>query len=422
MKLAKMSLFTLVLLSLCVGCACNKQQESVPPPQGNPDHINLKTGDRVNMLGFDLFKKADAPGKNLFFSPYSISTAMAMAYAGAKGNTAKEMETALYYIQPQDAQHNAYNDLRLQLNAVGERKKAELSVANALFGAKRHEKLLLPAYLDILRNKYGSDLFSLDFGDAQGTADFINHWVEDKTNSRIKDLVSKDHIESSNDGLVLVNAIYFLGLWQKQFDPKFTRSAPFYLSAKERSQENSKPVQMMYQTNEFPYAETEVFQAIELPYEEQDLAMLVVIPEKMDGIGNYLNPGMLQGWQKALEKQKVNVYLPRFKFDLTLEGLTEHLKALGIKDAFSDVAADFSGIRDPRGGAGLYILDVIHKAFVEVKEEGTEAAAATAVVMATKSVDMTPTFRADVPFLYMIIHKPTNTILFMGKYAVPPDA
>jgi serpin B len=417
MKFLKLSLYTLLLAGICVGCACNRHTED-PPEAGKQPPASF--GVRSNAFAMDLYAKADAPGKNLFYSPYSISTALAMAYAGAKGNTAVEMANALHFDIQDDQLHESFNLIGKQLNAIGERNKAELSVANALFGAKRHEKLLVPGYLEILRSKYASDLYSLDFGDAEGTARYINSWVEDKTNDRIKDLVTKDHILQSNDGMVLVNAIYFKGLWQKQFDPKSTHKASFYLS-QDRVPENAKPVNMMYQTGEFLFAELPGYQMLELPYEEQDLAMLLILPDDIDGFAKAFNQQALANWQKALDKQKVDVFLPAFKFELTLEGLTDYLKALGIKDAFSDSQADFTGIRDPKGGADLYIMDVIHKAFVEVKEEGTEAAAATAVVMATKSVSLSPTFRADHPFVYMILHKPSNTILFLGKYAVPPE-
>lgn len=422
MKKIRLTLALLIILVLTCGCACNKKKDAPANPAPTTDETKALNAQN-NTFAFDLYGKADKPGKNLFFSPYSISSALSMVWGGAKGNTAAEMAKALNFTQGQAAQHAAYKELLAALNGIGDKGKAELSVANALFGAKKYEDLLLPDYLKLLRENYSSDLYSLDFSNPQGSADFINNWVEKKTKERIKNLVNEDHIKQSNDGLVVVNAIYFKGNWQTQFDPKATKKDDFYTSAQERIPANARPVEMMHLQSDFPYAQLPGMQVLELPYAEKDLAMLVVLPDKIDPLKTTLNADTFSEWQDALSTREVKVFLPKFTLDLTLEGLSGMLKALGIKDAFDANLADFTGIREP-GKADLYIMDVLHKAFVEVKEEGTEAAAATAVVMATKAAPgpgpEIPVFRADHPFLYFIVHKPSNTILFMGKLAEPP--
>jgi serpin B len=420
MYLRRFSLPLAALLCLGFGCSCNKakaddgQTQPVIP-------ASLSQGN--NGFAFRLYSLADKPGKNLFYSPYSISTAMSMVYGGAKGNTATQIAKALSFSSDQTAQHAAYKAIGTSLNAIGKEGKAELSVANSLFGAELYKDLLVPEYLELLRENYDSDYYSLDFGKAQATADFINRWVENKTKNRIKDLISKQHIEQSNDGAVLVNAIYFKGNWLTEFDPKYTYKDNFYVSSTKIGQDTARPAMFMHIKEEFPYAELPGCQVLELPYSEQDLAMLVVLPKDIEQLKNDLNLETLEKWQENLETGMVNVYLPKFKFDLTFDGLSDLLKEMGIKDAFDAELADLSGIRREDTGAGLYILDVVHKAFVEVNEEGTEAAAATGVIMATKAApgpDPIPVFRADRPFLYLILHKPTNTILFLGKMNEPP--
>lgn len=416
MFIKRMTLILLIIMSLVVGCACNRQK-NVPVPE---EKIVLTPNSQNNDFAFQLYSNIEKPGKNLFYSPYSISTALSMTYAGAKGNTATEMAKAMSFNLPMAEQHASYRDQQQALNAIGKRGKAQLSVANAIFDAKIYEKLLVPEFAKLLKDYYDSNVYSLDFSDFDGTAKYINTWVEERTNNRIKDLVSPEHIRDSNDGMVLVNAIFFKGNWLLQFDPKKSVEDTFFTTSN-RAPKSSKPVKMMTQTGEFPYAELDGYQILELPYSESDLAMLVVIPDDIDSMKNALSPKLLAAWQAQLRKQEVKVFMPAFKLELTLEGLPAKLKEMGMVDAFDESRADFSGIRRADTGKGLYIQDIIHKAFIEVNEEGTEAAAATAVVMGTKSVAMpNPVFRADRPFIYMILHKPTNNVLFLGKLSDPP--
>ncbi|HOU72099.1 MAG TPA: serpin family protein, partial [Candidatus Syntrophosphaera sp.] len=209
----------LLVLSLGFGCACNKKKTDITPVS---DEVNISLGEQNNAFAFNLYALADEPGKNLFYSPHSITSALSMVYGGAQGNTAKQMAKAMSFNLPAEEQHKSYLSLQQSLNALGEKGKAELNVANALFGSTTNEKFIRKDYLKLLRECYLSDLYSLNFSDFSGTAKFINTWVEGKTKDRIKNLVTEDHIRDSNEGMVLVNAIYFKGSWLNEFEPKLT--------------------------------------------------------------------------------------------------------------------------------------------------------------------------------------------------------
>ena len=413
-------LIMLLVMSLGVGCACNKKKADTAAAM---KEMKTNLGEQNNAFAFKLFSLADQPGENLFYSPYSITSALSMVYGGALENTAAQMASAMNFDLPAEQQHETYLALQQSLNAIGERGKAELNVANALFGADSNQNFIQKDYLNLLRKSYLSDLYTLDFTDFQGTADYINNWVEEKTRERIKDLISAEQIRDSNEGLVLVNAIYFKGNWRTEFDPKVTIRDKFYVSSKTRTTENSRIVEMMSARAEYPYARLEGMQVLELPYADEELSMIFVLPDEISDLARELSPANFNRWREALSPREVKIYIPKFKFDLTLEGLAGMLQKLGMTDAFNPNLANFSGIIPDDTGRGLFIQDVIHKAFVEVNEEGTEAAAATGVVMATKAApgpDETPVFRADKPFLYFLLHKPSNTVLFMGKLNEPP--
>ena len=428
MKYALPLLATLLLITL--GCACNSKKQiadEVKPldnelvmPTLKPELMSEFAGYNGE-LAFRLYNMADTEGKNLFFSPHSISTALSMAYGGARGSTRDEMKKVLSFLMEDELHHPAFANLNQALNEIGKRGNASFNVANGLFQAKAYEELLLPEYRKLLQQSYDSDIESLDFSDYVGSAGYINKWVLERTNNRIKDLVSPDHIQASNDGMVLVNAIFFKGNWQRQFDPKATYETPFYLTPDRKVE---KPVKMMYAKDSYGYLETPNCQVLELPYAEKDLAMLVILPDENSKTPPTIDEASFKRWMGMLKNQEVMVHLPRFKMDLEFPGLTDILKKMGMVSAFNEVTADFTGIRDPKGGADLFIKDIIHKAFVEVNEEGTEAAAATGVIMATKSSatlePIIPTFRADHPFTYIIFHRPTQSILFIGKLADPP--
>ncbi len=356
----------------------------------------------INQFTAELYQTlSDEHEGNLILSPYSISTALAMVYGGAHGETETQMETTLHF-GGQGATHPAFSHLRKTINAVQEKGHVQLSVANSLW--PQVDYTFLPDYLAMTQEFYGSEIKLVDFKtNTEGARQEINGWVEDQTNDRIKDLIPQGMLDPMTR-LVLANAIYFKGNWAHQFKTERTRPAPFKLANGETTD-----VPTMSQTAPFKLAHTSNLQALELPYEGNNLSMLILLPNESDKppVFNLDDLAELQ-----FNKMKVMVQLPKFKLESTFE-LGQTLAALGMPLAFSE-QADFSGMA---GTKDLYISDVVHKAFVEVNEEGTEAAAATAVGMRTTS--MPPQFIANHPFLFLIRENKTGTILFIGRVADP---
>ncbi len=406
--------FTVIMLGILAGSlSAVKAQSKEWLPE---EDVNTVV---VGNSGFalDLYAKLrDEPavkeaGGNLFFSPYSISTALAMTYAGARGETEKQMAKTLHFSLPQERLHPAFGTLEKQLNAAGKKGNYELSVANALWGQKGYG--FLKPFLELTEKNYGAGLKEVDFvRQTEKVRKTINAWVEEKTKDKIKELI-KPGVLGALTRLVLTNAIYFKGDWASKFEEKNTKPAPFHIS-KERSEEAA----MMYQKEEFKYAQKEKLQILELPYKGEELSMVVLLPEEVDGLAELessLTPERLAEWTKRLHKREVMVYLPKFKMTSKF-GMAEMLAAMGMPDAFSG-AVDFSGMNGKRD---LFISAVIHKAFVEVNEEGTEAAAATGVVMKLTAVPAPPpVFRADHPFIFVIKDNNSGSILFMGRVSNP---
>jgi serpin B len=374
-----------------------------------PD-VNTAVNDN-NAFACALYSELAKNKGNLFFSPFSISAALSMTYAGARGETAKQMAEALHLTLGADKLHPALADLMKAMNGGG--KKYQLSVANALWGQSGTK--FQPEFLKLTQNYYGAGFKPVDFIDAQKreqTRGKINRWVESKTKHKIRDLIKPD-VLTELTRLVLTNAIYFKGQWEQQFKPADTKNMPFYIRPGE-----SKEVPLMFQTAKFPYTVNDQAQILELPYAGGDLSMVVVLPKPESSLAALEASFTLEKVQSLLEKLspvEVKVYLPRFKMEQSFS-LNETLKGLGMRDAFDSLKADFSGIAT---GARLYITSVIHKAFVEVNEAGTEAAASTAVVVGTKAIKIEPTFRADHPFLFLIRDRRTGSILFMGRMVEP---
>ena len=366
-----------------------------------------------NQFAFDLYAKLASGDGNLFFSPYSISTALGMTWAGARGNTELQMAQVLHFEANQAAEHTAFGGLQTQLNAVQERKLVALNIANGLWAQQDHK--FLPAFLNIAEKDYGAKVEQVDFHTgADSVRKDINDWVSDKTAGRIKDLVGPGALNQMTR-LVLVNAIYFKGKWLTQFKASDTHPAPF-----KTAPDQSVEAPFMHQIANFGYAEADGLRLLELPYAGGDLSMVVVLPAETNGLKwleNGLTADKLSGWVASTRKQKVEVYLPKF----TLTGqfmLGDTLRAMGMTDAFTP-EADFSGMDGERD---LYISAVIHKAFVDVNEEGTEAAAATAVTIRAlaiaRPIDI-PIFRANHPFLFLIRDVHSGSILFLGRLTQP---
>jgi serpin B len=363
-----------------------------------------------NAFAFDLYSVVSSREGNLFVSPYSISSALAMTYAGARGNTAAQMADVLHYDLAPDRLHQSFSELNKAFNAGGAGYR--LSVANALWSQVGLR--FLPEYISVAEKHYDAGLREVDFVfHTEEARSIINRWVEARTENKIVDLIGPGVLDPLTR-LVLTNAIYFKGQWEQPFRPEQTEEAPFYLSSGKQA-----IVPFMHQIGTFKYAETGSAQVLELPYSGNELAMTVLLPKPDSSLAELEAAIRTDGIQAILEGLtpiKVDVKLPRFKFEAELS-LNEYLQHLGMTDAFDDNMADFSGISD----TFLYITHVLHKAFIEVNEEGTEAAAATAVVVGTKSIrlDLPKVFMADRPFVFLIRDLRTGSILFLGRMADP---
>ena len=383
-----------------------------------------------NQFSLELYARLRAKEGNIFFSPYSISTALAMTYAGARNQTEAQMAKVLHFPTGQDGTEpnenstsaivwtrerfsSAFGKVVKDLNARGKKGKYELRIANALWGQRGYG--FLKDFLNLVERYYGGCLNEVDFvGATERTRQTINGWVEEKTNNKIKELIARGVLDSMTR-LVLTNAIYFKGNWASQFKKERTKDAPFTLL------DGSKvDVPMMNQTADFNYIETESLQGLELPYIDNELSMVILLPKKVDGIGELektLTQENLHKWLVTLRKREVIVSVPKFK-ETSEFTLADVLKAMGMRDAFTPDVADFSGIN---GRKDLFISAVIHKAYVDVNEEGTEAAAATGVVIKMTSVGpgQTPVFRADHPFVFVIRDNRSGSILFLGRVLNP---
>ncbi len=361
----------------------------------------------------DLYREVHGEPGNLFMSPHSIATALAMTYAGAAGNTATEIATTFHWSQAPATLHASFDRLDLDLasranQAMGNTIPFRLKTANSIWGQEGKE--FLPPFLDTLAVNYGAGLHVLDFkGDADGSREQINHWVEDRTNDKIKDLLPKGSVTDATR-LVLTNAIYFSAAWDDPFDAGNTKDAPFHLADGSTIQTTT-----LHQTAEYRYGEGDGFRVVELPYDGGQLAMDVVVPADLATFEAGMTGATLEAVTKSLGAAEVELALPKFKYEAPL-GLKEHLYTLGMKDAFDDAAADFSGIDGTRS---LVISDVLHKGFVAIDEKGTEAAAATAVIVGDTSVPEFHQLAVDKPFVFFIRDLPTGAILFIGRVVDP---
>ncbi len=350
-------------------------------------------------------------GKNIFVSPFSVSSALAMTYAGARGNTQKQMANVLHFNAAGQDLNGGFSSL-LGKTKAAPGKGYKLEVANALWGQKDYH--FEDTFTSTVGKYYDGGFNTVDFVAArEDSRGKINKWVEEKTADKIKELVHKNDVGDLTR-LILTNAIYFKGDWISKFKPEDTKPSPFHAS-----QDRVISVAMMQQSAKFPVLETSELRMVELPYAGNDVSMLVILPEgDIEKLGAELSLDKLNALRKQLVPSTVRLFLPRYKFE-TRYYLEEQLGKMGMPDAFSESAADFSGMT---GKPNLYISHVIHQAMIDVNEQGSEAAAATAVIMETKSLSMPVTFRADKPFVFVIVHKPTDSILFIGRVSEPPIA
>jgi serpin B len=366
-----------------------------------------------NAFAIDLYGQLRTQSGNLFFSPDSISTALAMTYAGARGDTATEMAKTLHFTLPPQRLHPAMGGLLGDLNAPHDGYK--LRMANALWAQQGYT--FLDDFLKLTNSDYGAGFKQVDFKDATEAARLtINQWVEQQTDDKIKDLLQPG-VLSSSTRLVLTNAIYFKGDWQTQFDKAQTRDEDFHLSA---AQNVKAP--MMHREGGFNYFDGGTFQILEIPYKSAELSMIVLLPNDVGGMfaleQSLTAPNTRQWLGQLRPVPKVIMTLPKFKMTQQFE-LQDTLGAMGMTLAF-DAHADLSGMT---GNREFSISAAIHKAYIDVNEEGTEAAAATAVVMRLMMARMQqpapPVFRADHPFIFLIRDNRSGGILFMGRVTDP---
>jgi len=419
------------LLSICVlagmaGCALlwpetpgvgDVAQSSLPretdPDVATDDVEALVAGNSAFAL--DLLHEIGSAAGNLFYSPYSVSSALAMAFAGARGATESQMADVLRFPLDQEELHPALNWIDLALNGRGEigppyeGEGFQLNVVNAAWGQRGYS--FLRSYLDTLAVNYGSGLRLADFvEDPEAARETINDWVSDETNDRIVDLLPPGSIDAFVR-LVLTNAVYFNAPWLKPFDPEETAAGTF-----EPPDGGSVDIEMMHQEEMFGYASWDGGQAVELPYNGETLSMVLLVPDR--GTYGTFEAGLdLDRYEEivgSLEPRQVDLRLPKFEFAYDAS-LVDPLKALGMTDAFT--TADFSGID---GTHDLFISDVLHKAWVSVDEAGTEAAAATAVIVSLVATPSPPVvLTINRPFLFVIRDVPTGTILFVGRVVDP---
>jgi serine protease inhibitor len=382
---------------------------SADPVQVKADKIEVVKGNTE--FAFDLYGRLRGRQGNLFLSPYSISTALAMSTSGAREQTLDQMAKTLHFPVDQVRLHPAFGAL-VQETKNG--KGYQLNVANALWCQIDHP--FRDDFLSLNETYYNARPIGVDFAKRTEEArQTINQWVEKQTQDKIKELIPPGNL-TSKSRLVLTNAIYFKGDWDHQFNKKATKDEPFFGTAEKRT------VPLMRRHGSYKYLDGGTFQALELPYLGKELAMVAFLPKQTDGLPEFeksLTTANLAAWLPQLRDKEVNVFLPRFKMTIAYN-LNGTLQSMGMSDAFDPDRANFGGVTpDPRG---MYITAVLHKAFVEVNEEGTEAAAATAIVKAPGAAikrEPDPVFRADHPFFFLIRDNRTGSILFMGRLTEP---
>lgn len=373
------------------------------PARGETSGIKALTRGNFE-FALSLYGKLAPTEGNFFFSPYSISAAMGMTYAGARENTAAEMAKALEISASPEQLPVDFKNLNAAVQASARKGGHKLNIANGLCltGGDVSKE-----YKAILRENFDAEFFA-------GGLDKINGWVKERTQGKIEKILEN---LSPDSVCVLLNAIYFKGTWASQFKREATRDAPFRPAAHKEV-----TVPFMHQKGQFKLLEKGAFQALVMPYSGKTLSMVIVLPKDVDGLAvleKTLTAETLAQWLAEVDKQaerEAEVFVPRFKLETGYD-LIPPCRALGIKDAFTSGSADFRGMGWPKGD--LWIAQVKHKAFVDVNEEGTEAAGATAVEMATQSARSSPAFRADHPFLFVIREHATGSILFLGRLSDP---
>ncbi|MFC2026622.1 serpin family protein [Chloroflexota bacterium] len=420
-KLILSLVMTAVLLSSmsCAQTVSGEELKSGKPYDTSPDvsatDLETLVGGN-NAFAFDLYQELIKEDGNIFYSPYSLSLALAMTYAGAEGETEQQMAEVLRFILEDEDLHAAFNKLALELASRGEVaedsdwKGFQLNVINAIWGQKDYD--FLSEFLDVLAGNYDAGLRILDFvSNPEESRITINDWASDQTEGRIEDLIPQGLIDKLTR-LVLTNAIYFNAAWRYQFEEDDTYNDSFYLL-----DGSEITVLMMHQTEHLGYVEGDGYQAVELSYDTKELSMVIILPEEgnFDAFEGSLDAGLVDEIISDIENTSVILTMPRFEFESEFS-LKEVLETMGMTNAFIFGMADFSDITDEES---LFIGDVVHKAFVSVDEEGTEAAAASVVVVAGGISPEQPEVTVDQPFIFLIRDIQTGTVLFVGRVVNP---
>jgi serpin B len=422
-KLMRFSLLLVLAVAVITNCAPGPAEAIVAiselprveaPSVDNTDLDQQVAGNHAFAL--DLLQAlSEAEDGNLFYSPYSISIALAMTYAGARGETEREMAQTLHFILPQDRLHPAFNALDQALasrgkSGSGEENRFQLNMANAIWGQVGYE--FLSEFLDVLAENYGAGLRLLDFGaDPEAARQVVNEWISDETEEKIEDMIPQGVLDAATR-LVLANAIYFNAQWAHPFQEASTHNGLFQLLDGEQVE-----VPMMSQNETYRYAEGSGYQVVELPYVGNEVSMVIFLPEKghFEDFERSLDAQKLEQVLAGLEPRAVALSMPKFEYESSFS-LSEQLIGMGMPSAFGG-GADFSGMD---GSLQLCIKEVLHKAFVSVDEIGTEAAAATVVVLVEKGIPESEVEMAiDHPFIFMIRDMETGTILFVGRVINP---
>ncbi len=399
--------------------ARSEKQRVTSPDVSTSGLADLVAGNSA--FAFDLYRALSEEPGNLFYSPYSISLALAMTYAGARGETERQMADTLHFVLPQDRLHPAFNGLDLELARRGEgaagrdEKGFRLNIVNAIWGQEDYEFLV--EFLDVLAENYGAGPRLLDFaGEPEESRVTINDWVSEQSEGRIEDLVPQGVIDELTR-LVLTNAIYFNAAWLYPFTESLTKDGAFHLL-----DGGEVMVPMMRRTARFGLATGDGYQAVELPYDGGELSMVILLPDtgQFEAFESVLDADLVHTVTEGLVPTRVALTMPRFEFESDFT-LGDALGAMGMPTAFipplgpcTSEMADFSGMTST---CELYIKEVVHKAFVSVDEAGTEAAAATAVVMSIGS--MPPSVTIDRPFVFLIRDIETGAVLFVGRVVDP---
>jgi serpin B len=430
-----LSASTFLLAGMLLGCA----EEGVAGPGGGtgPAEVTILKSDVQRDLAaqvaqatldalvagnsafaFDMYGELRDKEGNLFYSPYSISLALAMAYAGARTSSEQQMAAAMHYTLSQDSLHPAFNVLDLELASRGEGAQGQdgqpfrLRIANAAWGQKDYS--FQQSYLDVLGRNYGSGMVLLDFvADPEACRLTINGWVSDSTEGRIKDLIPQGAIDALTR-LVLTNAVYFNAAWESQFEESVTVDGPFV-----RLDGSTVSAPFMNQAEYFGYVDGDGYQAVELLYDGRELSMVVIVPDSgaFTAFEGSLSHTAVASVTQGLQQQRVALAMPKFSFSSGSISLKPILTSLGMPVVFEPVQADFSGID---GSRDLHVSDVLHKAFVAVDERGTEAAAATAVIIGATSMPPPPIpVNVDRPFVFLIRDIQTGAVLFVGRVLDP---